>query len=241
MASEYIKYLTKDIKPEEAPPPPDRKARLKNWFYYHKWHLIIAAVLLLVGAELVINALHIGEILPDVQVAYIGKYVIPEDVMNVLSEKLSAYADDADGDGHSLVLVNSYTKPADTEGNETLAALSASSTVRLMADLEKRSSFLFFMDDPESFEAGVHILAKPDGTLPESEDDAVKHISDYVVSWNDCPALAALTAPDGKITALSPETASYLESLFIARRGFWTDETCAHPEECEAFWNRLRK
>ena len=240
MASEYIKYLTKDIKPEEPGPPPDKKARIKNWFYYHKWHLVVAAVLLIVGIQLLMNALHIGEILPDVQIAYISKYVLSDEVLTVLEDSLSEYVPDANEDGHSTLLINSYVKPADTEGNETLAALSASSTVRLMADLEKRTSFLFLMDDPVDFESGVHILAAPDGTLPPTEDDVIHNPGNYCIPWKDCPVLASLTGSEGIITQLDPATASYLETLYVARRGFWTEETTPHPDECQLFWDHLR-
>ena len=33
---------------------------------------------------------------------------------------------------------------------------------------------------------------------------------------------------------------SYLETLYVARRGFWTEETTPHPDECQLFWDHLR-
>ena len=36
MASEYIKYQLRDVKPQEAPAPLTRKEKIKNWFDYYK-------------------------------------------------------------------------------------------------------------------------------------------------------------------------------------------------------------
>ncbi len=33
MASEYLKWKYRDVKPDEPPPPMTRKQRLANWFY----------------------------------------------------------------------------------------------------------------------------------------------------------------------------------------------------------------
>ena len=248
MASEYIKYLTKDEKPAEEAPPLTPKERRKNWLYYHKWHLVIGAAALVMLLDLTRSALRIGEIRPDIQIAYTGKYVLPEKVVPLLEEHLASYAKDANGDGRTVVRINTYPQPDLSSGDSSLVSLSAASSVQMMADMEDRLSFLFLMDDPAGLESSIHILAHPDGTLPESEEDPVIHPEAYVISWKDCPGLAAFTAPDGPLASAEqtagiedPEAViSYLESLSIGRRGFWTEKTSAWPEACEHFWQALR-
>ena len=243
MASEYIQYLIKDEKPTEAPPPLSPKERRKNWLYYHKWHLIIGAVALIIAADLIKNALHIGEILPDVQMAYVGRYVLPADALTVIEEQLSASCPDGNGDGRSVVRFNSYAQPEGAEGDESTLTLRTASTIQQMADLEARQSFLFLMDDPKGWDEQVRILAHPDGTLPETETDSSLHIEDYVIPWNDCPVLAALTAEDGPLARLDScddTVLSYLESLYVGRRGYWTDKTSDNYEACVTFWDNLR-
>ena len=99
------------------------------------------------------------------------------------------------------------------------------------------------MEDPVAFERDYQILAMPDGTLPESEEDSILHPELYSIPWKDCPALAALTAPGGALESLegmTPELISYLEGLSVGRRGFWMDQKPLHPESCEGFWEALR-
>ena len=185
MASEYIKYLTKDEKPAEEAPPLSPKERRKNWLYYHKWHLIIGAVVLLVLLDLGRSALHIGETFPDVQIAYVGKYVLPDGVATAMEQQLAAYASDANGDGKTVVRLNCYPQPDPASGDDSAASVRTASVMKLMADLESQVSFLFLTDDPAGFESGIHILAHPDGSLPETEDDSVRHTENYVIPWND--------------------------------------------------------
>ena len=94
MASEYIQYLIKDEKPAEAPPPLSPKERRKNWLYYHKWHLIIGAVLIVIALDLLRSALHIGEVEPDLQIAYVGTAVLPDDIIPALEALLQCSSDE---------------------------------------------------------------------------------------------------------------------------------------------------
>lgn len=243
MASEYIKYLTKDIKPDEPPPPPEKKDRIKNWFYYNKWFILAGIIAVILIADLIRTVLHIGEVTPDVQIAYIGSLTLPDEVIQEMETQLSPLVPDGNGDGKSTLKINSYVFPEGSAEDSTLATIRTSSQVRLMGDFDDCTSFLFLMEDAEEAEEAYNILSWPDGTLPESEEDAVRHTEEYVFAWKDCPALAALTAKDGPLAQYeeaSPGLSEYLESLSIGRRGFWTEKTSAYPEACEGFWEALR-
>ena len=58
MAGEYYKWLARDVKPEEKREL-TREEKIKNWWYYHKWHLLIAAVVAFVVLDIA------GDILSD--------------------------------------------------------------------------------------------------------------------------------------------------------------------------------
>ena len=49
MASEYLKWKYRDVKPDEPPPERSKKDKLANWLHYHKWWIVVWAVLLLAG------------------------------------------------------------------------------------------------------------------------------------------------------------------------------------------------
>ena len=240
MASEYIKDLIKDEKPAEAPPPLTAKQRRQNWLHYHKWHLIIGTIAVLILLDLGRSALHIGEVQPDVRIAFAGKYVLPEETVPAICEALSLYCPDANGDGRRVVQLNTYPQPDPEAGGDSAVTLRTASVVQMMSDLESCASFLFLLDDPVSFEGGVRILAYPDGSLPDEAADPAVYVKDCALSWADCPGLAALTAPGGALADADETVRSYLESLSIARRGFWTEKTARYPEACEAFWANLQ-
>ena len=242
MASEYIKYLTKDEKKAEAPPPLSPKERRKNWFYYHKWHLIIGGILIIIALDLLRGALHIGEVMPDVQIAYVGTRVLPDDLLAAASSELSALCPDANGDGRSVVQINSYPFPETVAGDDTILTLRNSSQVRLMAGLEECSSFLLLVDDPAAFEEAYHILAQKNGEPPVTEADSVKNPENYTFRWEESPALSALTAEDGAMSQASgadPDILSYLNQLAIGRRIQTEERSVRYPEACEAFWNAI--
>ena len=54
---------------------------MKNWWYYHKWYVIIGVILFLIICNLIGNALGLFRKSPDLQVAYIGKASRSEDVV----------------------------------------------------------------------------------------------------------------------------------------------------------------
>ena len=49
MASEYLKYLNRDVKPEGPPPELTPKEKRRNWWYYH-WKIVaVVCIIVLAG------------------------------------------------------------------------------------------------------------------------------------------------------------------------------------------------
>ena len=78
--------------------------------------------------------------------------------------------------------------------------------------------------------------------------DAAESDADWescCLRWTDCPALTALDLGDYEETMLN-ETISgagqeLFSGLYIARRGFWTEESCENIEACDALWDAITK
>ncbi len=98
------------------------------------------------------------------------------------------------------------------------------------------------LEDPEVFQANYQVLRRLDGSLPEETDRDYK--SCYV-AWSDCPVLQDL--PLGEYTEkildqeIQGDSQELLSSLWVARRGFWTERTCSDAQECDALWDAITR
>ena len=233
MASEYLKWKYRDVKPREKVELTPAEKR-KNWWHYHKWHILIGVVLAGVGASLIWQALGIGNVKPDYQFAYVGTAALPEDTVSALEERLAAYGTDANGDGRVAVSIREY--PLYSPDAQTAMA----AQVQLMSDLTECESNFFLLEDPERFQRGYLSLCRLDGSLPEEGDDSAEGT---YLEWSQCPALAGMELGEYSYDLLGDtvigDSSKLLSGLSIARRGFWTEKDAPHPEECEALWMAL--
>lgn len=226
MASEYLKWKYRDVKPEarrELSP----KERRANWWYYHKWHVAGAAAFLLVLCSMAVHAWEMKLNAPDYQIAYVAEYPLPEDAAVALEGALSELAG-------GKVKLNQYLT-----GQEGDAALYASaSNIQLMADLETYESFLFLLDAPETFQENYQILQNLDGTLPKGGEEAA-----FCLPWTACPTLSNLPLGGYSENVLGQEVTGDCQELFsglyLARRGFWNEKTCKNPDGCQQLWDVL--
>ena len=220
LASEYLKWKYRDVRPDE-PVERTKKQKAANWWHYHKWPLLIGALLLIAAVDIGWNALGIGKIEPDYQFAYVASLPLSDETVAALEKSLAAYGEDCNGDGRVVVKVQTYVDMAVSRESEA-AQYAAAAQVRLMADLENCESYFFILDHPETLHENYQILSREDGALAEYADQACWY------AWESCPALTALDAD---------QTA--LEGLSIARRGFWEDRTCRYREQCDELWRVL--
>lgn len=209
----------------------------KNWWHYHKWHVLIGVVLATIAVNLILHALGVGQIQPDYQIAYVGENPLPDDTAAAIESAFAALGEDLNGDGQVTVRLNQYASTAGAD-----AGMAASSEVTLMADILEWNSYFFLLEDPDWFQVSYRVLRRLDGSLPEEGNYSA---DGTYLAWDNCPALAAAELGGysyetlGKtVTGSSDELAS---TLFLARRGFWTEDTCQYPEGCDALWDRLTK
>ncbi len=237
MANKDWDSLYQDIQPEQ-PTPLTPKQKRRNWWHYHKWHVAVAAVLLAVAADVGKSALGIGEIRPDYQFAYVGSSALPEDTAAALETSLAALGEDCNGDGRVVVQLNQYIAGGTMEGD---AEYTYASQVTLMGDLEDCDSYFFILEDAETFQRNYEVLADAGGILPEEGAGPACSLC-----WGDCPVLAGLELGEYNQVILGQQATGasqeLLQSLRIARRGFWEGgKVCAYREQCDALWGVLTK
>ena len=234
MASEYLKWKYRDVRRREAAALTPAE-KWKNWWHYHKWRVAVGLALALLAAYLVCQALGVGQIQPDYQAAYMGADALPEDAAAAIESAFAALGEDLNGDGRVVVRLNQYPS---SEGAGP--GMAASGEVALMADLLECESYFFLLEDPERFQRSYHVLCRLDGSRQEEGPWTAEGT---YLPWNQCPVLAGLEPgvysgePPGGTAA--GDSGGPAPGLYLARRGFWTEKTAAHPEGCAALWEKL--
>lgn len=151
MASEYLKWKYRDVRPEE-PVALTKEQRRRNWWDYHKWYVILGAVLLVIAGDWARGVL--TQVHPDYQIAYVGSTPLSPEEAGEWERRLAALGSDCNGDGKIVVQLNQY--PATGGAGDPQYAYA--SNVQLMADLEGRDSYFFLLEDPEGFQTSYDIL-----------------------------------------------------------------------------------
>ena len=214
MASEYLKWLARNEKPAPVRELTPRE-KWNNWWYYHKWHVVLGVALVAMLANILWNAWSVNKDLPDFQVAYVGSRPLTEEQAMQLQERFTALGADLDGDGAVRVTLAQYVIPSDVNADTVLFAQAAQ--VQMVGDIDHCDSFFFLLDDPEGFQSGTHVLCNADGSLPADEDFDI----------------AGRCVPANEVLHLD---APWAQDLYLGRRGFWTDKRTPNADGCAALW-----
>lgn len=212
---------------------------MKNWWYYHKWYVIIGIILFLITCHLIGNAMGIFDKSPDLQVAYVGKVPLPSETSAVLQKAFTLLASDYNHDGEIIVQINQYIDGNDNHDADT-AYYQYASEITLIGDISDCDSYFFLLEDPADFQRTYQLLAASDGSCPNDSDYT---IADKTILWSDCTILADLEL--GTYTdTLSGQTSTgnnqdILSELYLGRRCFYTDTVTEHAKECSGLWNTL--
>lgn len=238
MASEYLKWKYRDVQPNPKLEMTPQQKRA-NWWFYHKWQVLLGIGGVALGIYLGARALGVGQIKPDYQVAYVGSTAIPEETVTALESALADLGTDCNGDGKVVVCVNQYVMGDNSDDG---AVYTYASSTKLMADLDACDSYFFLLEDPVSFQKNYQVLRDFDGSLSE---EAEQEQDSYCLAWSQCPVLQAL--PLGEFTEvllgqeIHGDSQEQLAPLYVARRGFWTERTCSYLQECDTLWNVITR
>ena len=213
--------------------------KIKNWWHYRKWYVILGLVLFASACSLLGNALGLFTKSPDLQIAYVGKSVLPQDTIRAMEQIFASLAEDYNKDGEILVQVHQYINDSQNTDAET-AYYQYASEITLLGDISEGESYFFLMDNPQSFQQEYQILASPDGSCPSQADYSV---ADKTILWSSCPMLSEAEAGSYTETAagqtITGNNQEILASLYLGRRCFYTDKIADHTDECSALWDLL--
>lgn len=151
MASEYLKWKYKDVQPDQ-PVELTKKQRRRNWWHYHKWHVILGAAAVCILGSLVWQT--VTQVRPDYQIAYAASVPLSEEEAAAWEERFLALGVDCNGDGKIVVQIHQYLTLPDSEQ----AMYNYASNVKLMADLDACESCFFLLEDPEGFQESYEVL-----------------------------------------------------------------------------------
>lgn len=171
MAGEYVRWLARDVKPvEKKELTPEEKRR--NWWAYHKWHVVLAVAALILAANLVFDAVSNVRSAPDYTITYVGSEPLPESVVPALEEIIASLGEDLGGSEQVQVEILEFML------REGETATVFNDGLQLTLTIETGESVLYLLEDPELFAETYPILC-PDG-------DSLYYLC------GDCPALASL-------------------------------------------------
>ena len=83
-----------------------RRQKWKNWWYYHKFHLLVGLVAIVIGGYLIYGV--VTEVKPDYTIVMLSKSGYAGDLMENLGDQLSVYGKDRNGDGKVAISVLDY-------------------------------------------------------------------------------------------------------------------------------------
>ena len=212
-----------------------------NWWHYHKWQVVVVIILLVVAAFIIKDTFFRAK--PDYQVAYVGLQNLPEDTGTALTEALESFCDDRNGDGQVLVQLNQYAVELESGAETTDAYSQMAGITRLSADLSSSDgSYIFLLEDPETFQEYTGALRYLDGTIPEDGESA-KDWENMVYRWTDCPVLTGLDLGTYTGYTLVDDTTGnnqdVLGELYIGCRGTWTDKAAEGYAVDDVIWQKL--
>ncbi|WP_283610050.1 hypothetical protein [Faecalispora anaeroviscerum] len=165
------------------------KGKWENFWYYHKFHLLIALVVIALIVSFVYELTTKEE--PDYQIGVLTQTKFSDEAATVLEQKIARYGKDLNGDGRVIVRVNSYLIVME-EGKEVSdPSFQMASVAKFLSDLEAGDSMIFLTDDA-SFRAHQktrQMFSNLDGTVPKAgkEKEAAMRLP-----WKDAKPLSSL-------------------------------------------------
>lgn len=178
------------------------KGKWNNFWYYHKWHVVIGIAVAAVVIGTVVSSMKTVQ--PDYTVGLISRIAYPDEVTNQLGQEMAKYGVDRNHDGKVVVQVVLYQiagQSASSSGTASAASagntqvdpqMAAAYQVKLMADVQSGTSMIFLTDAnslTDQEKSGDHVFAYTDGSTPK---DSATDYDRMRVPLSKCPKLAKL-------------------------------------------------
>lgn len=227
-------YLyTRNIDPKDSQPPQEpkqpmsRKEKWSNFWFYHKWHILITAVALVIVASFVHDLT--SQVQPDYTIGVIASKPYSSGAFAPLEDALVPFGEDLNGDGQVVFRISEYD--FSTEDPTTVMA----SSTRLMGDAQTGECLFYLVDDVPALEEKFGMFAYNDGTEPDYESGQPVDTEGMGVPWSSCPKLTALDL--GNVTSALGDDLGPLQDLLsgysLVRR---IPPTPGKDEEVDAYF-----
>lgn len=131
--------------------PKTFKQKRQNFWYYHKWHVLIAIVAAIVAIVMIQNAMTREN--PDYVVGLITDRIPSQETLDHIAGQLELCAPDRNGDGQVLVQVTDY-EVGESDNPQIVMA----STTKLAGDFQTGNVMLYLCD-----ETGYSYVEKQEG------------------------------------------------------------------------------
>lgn len=196
------------------------RQRAANWWFYHRFHVLIAAAALTLGLYFFAQSRAVPD--ADYCAAYVGAEELNSDAVLFLTAQLARYGKDLNGDGQVIVELHpividfaAVLERGGIEGQSEQAALLA-----LEGDFNAGQSTIFLLDAPEAFQQFTGALIALDGSELSENASAER----FAILWNNCAALASFDGGD---------------SLYLSCKGCWRGDHQERWEESRALWSNV--
>ena len=204
-----------------------KKEKFLNFMDYYKWWLVCGAIVLSIIVSIVVNALGIGVVKPDYQIACITETGLSEQTADELENTFAAFGEDLNGDGTVKVTINQYIMGSSVDPENEMY-YSYAADVKLQADIISCDSYFFLTENPAKLQKQHQILADREGNLPDEFDFET---ADKAYKWSDCPA--------HNETELSEDAKKAVSKLYFGRRGFYDTSKVEYLSQYDAMWKKL--
>lgn len=223
-----LQIKPEDLKPDEPRPPLTPKEKWQNFWFYYKWHVVVAVVVLLLVIFTVRDFLTREN--PDLQMSFVTTQALPQALLDHLSQQLedAGMVPDLNGDGKSILQMNLYQ--ISTDGEESVDyANQISGTVKFSSDLQMGDTVVFLTDDLESVNEWSGAFNPEEGS--------------QWVAWQDAPGLASLDLTyQDEYTGETVDISSLLDGFVVVRRGYTgqeDEEVLEKAAQGDAFFEAL--
>lgn len=125
--------------------PETPRSKWQNFWYYHKWHVLIFAFVCVVIGVFVRE--FAGRVSPDYQIGIVSESTVPQAVLEEMQEQLSPYGEDRNGDGRVVIQVDNYTIIPPGSDVPAEAQTQMAYMTKLRAGLQQGTQLIFLMSD----------------------------------------------------------------------------------------------
>ena len=142
---------------------------LKNWLAYN-WGWIALAVLAVLFV-LYTTLLQPAQPDPDYRISWVGASALSGQEEQALCAALANLGKDENGDGRVTVAVTQYRVDFTLTNRDQGFEDNYASVLKLLAELQQGSCYLFLMDEPEQFQRSTGVLQYLDGAVPSAAQE----------------------------------------------------------------------